>query len=88
MAKRLKDWHVYVVRCADRSLYTGIAKDVQARISKHNAGKGAAYTRARRPVRLVYRESGYTRSGALSREARIKALRRLEKMRLIAEVHA
>lgn len=66
-------WSVYLVRCADASLYTGIAKDVEARLAKHNSGKGAAYTRARRPVALLYREDGLTRSGALVREAEIKS---------------
>ena len=71
---------MYLVRCADESLYTGIAKDVDARLSAHNSGKGAAYTRSRRPVRLVYRKHGMTRSSALIEEARIKALARAEKL--------
>jgi putative endonuclease len=71
---------VYLVRCADASLYTGIAKDVVARVSAHNSGKGAAYTRSRRPVRLVYHKKGLTRSGALIEEARIKSLERAEKI--------
>ena len=75
-------WSVYVVRCADASLYTGIAKDVAARLEKHNAGKGAAYTRARRPVSLLYREAGLTRSAALSREAEIKSWPRRKKEEL------
>ena len=61
------DWSVYIARCADGSLYTGIAKDVRARLAAHNAGRGAAYTRPRRPLRIVYREEGMTRSAALSR---------------------
>jgi len=68
------------VRCADASLYTGIAKDVAARVSAHNSGKGAAYTRSRRPVSLVYHKKGMTRSAALIEEARIKALERVEKL--------
>ena len=72
-----------MARCVDGSLYTGIAKDVRARVSAHNAGRGAAYTRSRRPVRLVYREDGFTRSTALSREARIKTLARVEKLALL-----
>ena len=47
----MSDWHVYIVRCADGSLYTGVAIDVRARIATHNAGQGAKYTRGRRPVR-------------------------------------
>ena len=78
------DWAVYIVRCADDSLYTGIAKDVEARLAKHNSGKGAAYTRTRRPVRLLYSEMGLTRSAALVREAGIKSLPRPHKERLAA----
>ncbi len=74
-----KDWGVYIVCCSDGSLYTGVAKDVGARLKKHNLGKGAAYTRSRRPVRKVYEESGMTRSEALVREAGIKALSRAKK---------
>lgn len=73
------DWSVYVVRCADNSLYTGVAKSVEKRLKAHNTGRGAAYTRSRRPVRLHYREDGFTRSQALVREARVKALPRAEK---------
>lgn len=68
------DWHVYMVRCADRSLYTGIARDVPRRVAQHNAGTGAAYTRARRPVVLVHQEPVPDRGTALRREAAIKRL--------------
>ncbi len=78
-----KEWSVYLVRCADESLYTGIAKNVGARITAHNSGKGAAYTRSRRPVGLVYRKEGMTRSAALVEEARIKSLKRDEKIALL-----
>ena len=77
------DWSVYIARCADGSLYTGIAKDVRARLAVHNAGRGAAYTRPRRPLRLIYREDGMTRSAALSREAGIKSLERRDKLSLV-----
>lgn len=80
-----KHWSVYIVRCGDDSLYTGIAKDVEARVALHNTGKGAAYTRARGPVSLVYRTDGFTRSEALVEEARIKALPRSAKSLLIGE---
>lgn len=70
------------MRCGDGSLYTGIAKDVDARLKKHNTGKGAAYTRSRRPVALVWSDSGFTRSQALSREAGIKSLPRESKLLL------
>ena len=81
--KRLKEWTVYMARCADGSLYTGIAKDVRARLAAHNSGRGAAYTRSRRPVKLVYARKGFTRSSALSREAGIKSLDRSEKLALL-----
>jgi predicted GIY-YIG superfamily endonuclease len=81
--KPRETWSVYIARCVDGSLYTGVAKDVAKRLAAHNAGRGAAYTRARRPVRLVHREDGFTRAAALSREWRIKALRRDEKIALL-----
>lgn len=79
-------WFVYMVRCADESLYTGIAKDVARRIEEHNAGGilGARYTRARRPVVLVYTESVETRAEAARREYEIKQLTRQEKGELVA----
>jgi putative endonuclease len=82
------EWSVYVARCADGSLYTGIAKDVRARLAAHNAGRGAAYTRPRRPLKLVHREDGFTHGKALSREARIKSLARAEKLALVARARA
>lgn len=80
----MADWYVYIVRCADRTLYTGVATDVRARIAKHNQGKGAKYTRGRRPVRLVYREPAGSRGAALKREHAVKRLTRAAKRRLIA----
>jgi putative endonuclease len=77
-------WFVYVVRCADGSLYTGISTDVAARVAAHNAGRGARYTRARRPVELLHVERKKTRGTALKREAAIKALPRTRKLILIA----
>ena len=77
-------WFVYVVRCRDGSLYTGISTDVAARVARHNAGTGARYTRARRPVELVYTEAKRSRSNALRREAAIKALPRPRKVALLA----
>jgi putative endonuclease len=65
-------WFVYAVRCRDGSIYTGITTDVARRIKTHNTGKGGAYTRSRRPVRLVFRETHPSRSSALKREAQIK----------------
>jgi putative endonuclease len=80
------DWSVYVVRCADGTLYTGIARDVMRRIAEHNAGGrlAANYTRGRRPVILVYREAAATRSAASRREYAIKQLDRQQKEALIA----
>ncbi|HEX2659743.1 MAG TPA: GIY-YIG nuclease family protein [Polyangia bacterium] len=87
MARRAPSqlWFVYVVRCRDGSLYTGISNDVEARVARHNAGLGARYTRARRPVQLVYTERKRSRSYALRREAAIKALARPDKVLLIAQ---
>jgi putative endonuclease len=79
-----KAWSVYMVRCGDGTFYTGIAKDVALRLKAHNAGKGAAYTRAHLPVSLLFQRSGLTRSEALVEEARIKALPRSKKEQLIA----
>jgi predicted GIY-YIG superfamily endonuclease len=78
-----KEWSVYVLRCGDGSLYTGIAKDVDSRLKKHSSGKGAAYTRTHRPVELVYTESRFTRSQALIREAAVKRMPRPRKEKLI-----
>lgn len=77
-------WWIYLVRCADGTLYTGIAKDVQARLHGHNRGVGAKYTRGRTPVELVYRERAASRSAALRREHKIKRLSRRQKCRMIA----
>ncbi len=78
-------WRVYIVRCADGSLYTGIAKDVTARIASHNAGNGAKYTRSRLPVELVYTEVGGDRGTAQRREAEIKRLSSADKRQLVSE---
>ena len=78
-----ENWKVYIVRCADGTLYTGIAPDVPKRLQKHNEGKGAKYTRGRTPVTLVYTEALGTRAAASRREWEIKALTREEKLRLI-----
>ena len=76
-------WTVYILRCADNSLYTGVATDVDARLATHNAGKGAKYTRGRLPVKLVYCEVANGRSAALKREIAIKRLPAASKLRLI-----
>ena len=74
---------VYIVRCADGSLYAGYARDPKARLRAHNSGKGAKYTAGRRPVRLVYTESCETLSAALKREYALKQLSRRMKQQLI-----
>jgi len=76
-------WHVYIVQCADQTLYTGVAKDVDTRVCQHNDGCGAKYTRGRRPVKLVYREPARDQSAALRRELEIKSLSRVAKRQLI-----
>lgn len=76
-------YYVYIVECNDKSLYTGIAKDVQKRLLEHNnSEKGAKYTKNRRPVKLVYFAPFSTRSEAMKEEFRIKKLSKLKKLRL------
>ncbi|MDH3353831.1 MAG: GIY-YIG nuclease family protein [Chromatiales bacterium] len=78
-------WYLYIVRCADNSLYTGITTDLERRITEHNTDKkGAKYTRARRPVELIYHEPFDNRSEASIREAKIKKLTP-EKKRLLIQ---
>jgi putative endonuclease len=77
------DWHVYMLRCADQSLYTGVTKDLQARLTQHNRGKASRYTRARLPVEIVYAEPAADHGTALRRELQIKKLARAEKEQLI-----
>ena len=80
-----KSWYLYILRCRDGSLYTGITTDVQARLEAHRAGKGAKYTRGRGPLELVYSENCGDHSTALKREFQVKALPRAEKMKLIEQ---
>jgi putative endonuclease len=77
-------WCVYMLRCADGTLYTGITTDIARRIAEHNgeSGLGARYTRSRRPVQLVYVEAAANRAGAARREAAIKKLDRVRKLAL------
>ena len=81
------NWQVYLLRCADDSLYTGIARDVSRRLRQHNGERagGARYTRGRRPVVLVWKEGCDSRSMALQREAAIRKLSRVQKLQLINE---
>ena len=76
-------WFLYLVRCADGSLYTGITNNVVRRCKQHNAGTASRYTRGRLPVELIYQESQASRSLALKRELAIKAMSREEKELLI-----
>ena len=76
-------WYVYILRCGDGTLYTGITMDVQRRLQMHRSGKGAKYTRGRQPLELVYREACEDHSQALKREWQIKQLPRAEKEKLI-----
>lgn len=76
--------YTYIVECTDGSLYTGFSTDWRARIAAHNAGKGAKYTRSRRPVRPVYLQEFASKSAAMKREAAIKKLTRAQKLKLIS----
>ena len=78
-------WTVYLVRCRDGSLYTGITTDLDRRLAAHNAGTASRYTRSRLPVKLVHEETGFSHGTALKREAAIKRLSRAEKLGLLAE---
>ena len=80
-----KPWYVYILRCADNSLYTGVTLDVNKRLDEHNgvASNGAKYTQARRPVKLVYQEESASRSDACKREYVIKSLSKTEKESLL-----
>lgn len=80
----MSEWVVYILRCADGSLYTGITKDLQARMDQHNSGKGAKYTRAHYPCKLVWSAKGFDESAAKKEEYRIKQLTRTKKLALIA----
>ncbi|HEX2654990.1 MAG TPA: GIY-YIG nuclease family protein [Xanthobacteraceae bacterium] len=75
-------WTVYILRCGDGTLYTGVTNDMPRRLAAHNNGKGAKYTRGRGPLALVYSEQHRTRSRAQKREAEIKSLNRAEKIKL------
>jgi len=81
--KEAKTWFVYILRCSDDTLYTGISNDVPRRYNQHNAGTASKYTRARLPVKLLYREVQPDKSSALKREWAIKKLSRKEKESLI-----
>ena len=77
-------WYIYILRCGDDTLYTGITDDVEKRFAAHCAGKGAKYTRGRGPLTLVYTEEAENKSAALKREHVIKKLSRAEKLKLFS----
>ena len=76
-------WYLYILRCGDGTLYTGITTDVARRLEEHRQGRGAKYTRGRGPLELVYQEECGTHSRALKREYAVKQLTREEKEQLI-----
>jgi putative endonuclease len=79
-------WTVYILECADKTLYTGIAKDMEQRLTAHMNGTGAKYTRGRTPLKIIYTESRRTKGQALKREAEIKSLSRAEKLKLVSHL--
>jgi putative endonuclease len=79
----IRVWSVYLLRCADGTLYAGSTTDVEARVRAHNAGRGARYTSGRRPVEVVYREACGSRAAALRREHALKRLTRSAKETLV-----
>ncbi len=87
MSSELKSWSVYILRCADNSLYTGVTLNILKRLDEHNGieKNGAKYTHARRPVTLVYQEPSNSRSDACKREYEIKNLTKLQKEALIRQ---
>lgn len=86
-----KEWedmnYTYILKCSDETLYTGWTNDLEKRINAHNAGKGAKYTKNRRPVELAYYEEFATKEEAMSREYAIKQLTRRKKEELIKKGH-
>lgn len=78
----MKAW-VYILRCSDGSLYTGWTNDIEKRLAAHNRGTASKYTRGRRPVELIFKEGFETKEEAMSREAKIKSLKRAEKLLIV-----
>ncbi len=83
MTESKTNWYLYMVRCADDTIYTGISIDVSARVTKHNSGRGAKYTSTRLPVRLIYSESQPDRISAMKREVQVKRWSRKMKEDLV-----
>ncbi|MCF7844482.1 MAG: GIY-YIG nuclease family protein [Kiritimatiellales bacterium] len=78
-------YHFYLARCSDNSLYSGYCKDISDRENAHNAGKGAKYTRARRPVKIIHSEEFQTQSEAMKRESEIKKWSKNKKEQLVTK---
>lgn len=83
--KRAEQWFLYILKCNDHTLYTGVTKDVERRFKMHSEGKAARYTRTRRPLEVVYQETCKTRTQALVRECVVKALPKHKKLALIEQ---
>ena len=79
------NWYLYILRCKDDTLYTGITTDVEKRLEQHRSGKGAKYTRGRGPLELVYMEEQPDKSAALRREYEIKQMTRQKKLELLEQ---
>jgi len=79
----MKPWFVYILRCSDGTLYTGVTNDLERRLDKHNQGRGAKYTRSRRPAKFLYFKKCESRSSALREESALKKLSRKNKMALV-----
>ncbi|MCE3233295.1 MAG: Excinuclease subunit domain protein [Rickettsiaceae bacterium] len=77
-----QNWFIYILQCADGTLYTGITTDVERRLSEHESGKGAKYTRGRGPLKIIYTETHENRSAASVREAEIKSMDKNRKLLL------
>lgn len=82
------EWTVYILKCGDGTLYTGVTNDIARRLDAHARGTGAKYTKGRGPLKLLYAEPHDSKGSALRREAAIKALRRPEKMKLASKAKA
>ena len=82
----MKKWHVYIVKCRDDKLYTGISNDVERRVAEHSKGRGCRFTKYRYPVKLVYQENCITKSVARKRELQIQGFTRSKKLNLISSI--
>ena len=81
--KHKRVWSVYIVRCSDGTLYTGMTINIKRRLGAHNSGRGARYTRGRRPVRLVYQKNSMTKAQAMTREHAVKSMSKKAKENLV-----